>query len=101
MSCPRSGTWGDTGGQKFNFLYMVMWHIKSKGVISRQGYTEQRGTCIKGLIWPPLEPKTESYFSSISSYWFIRRMIQVYNSGIYLNLMVAMVTKMAANIDLK
>ena len=49
--------------------------------------------CIKGLIWPPLEPKTESCFSSISSYRFIRRMVQVLNSGIYINLMVAMVTK--------
>ena len=34
----------------------------------------QRGTCIKGLIWPPLEIKSESYFSPISSDWFIRRM---------------------------
>ena len=46
----------------------------------------KRGTCIKGLIWPPPEPKTENCFSSISSYWFIRRMVQVLNSGIYLNL---------------
>ena len=43
----------------------------------------QRGTCIKGLFWPPLEPKTESCFSPISSYWFIRRIAQVLNSGIY------------------
>ena len=43
----------------------------------------QRGTCIKGLFWPPLEQKTEICFSPISSYWFIRRMAQVYNSGIY------------------
>ena len=28
--------------------------------------------CIKGLIWPPLEPKTKNYFSQISSDWFIR-----------------------------
>ena len=27
----------------------------------------ERGTCIKGLFWPPLEPKTESCFSPISS----------------------------------
>ena len=32
----------------------------------------KRVTCIKGLFWPPLEPKTESCFSHISSYWFIR-----------------------------
>ena len=23
----------------------------------------ERGTCIKGLFWPPLELKTENYFS--------------------------------------
>ena len=46
--------------------------------------SNQRNTCIKWLIWPPLEPKTEGCFSSISSYWFIRRMVQVLNSGIYL-----------------
>ena len=37
----------------------------------------KRGMCIKGLFWPPLEPKTESYFSPISSYWFVRRITQV------------------------
>ena len=37
------------------------------------GDTVQRGTCIKGLFWPPLEPKTESCFSPIPSYSFIRR----------------------------
>ena len=26
-------------GQKFNFLNMVMWHIKLKGMSSRPGYT--------------------------------------------------------------
>ena len=41
------------------------------------------GTCIKGLFWPPLEPETESCFSPISSYWFIRRIAQVNKSGIY------------------
>ena len=30
----------------------------------------ERGTCIKGL-------KTESFFLPISSYWFIRRIVQV------------------------
>ena len=28
-------------GQKFNFLNMVMWHIKLKGMSSRPQYTEQ------------------------------------------------------------
>ena len=37
----------------------------------------QRGTCINGLFWPPIEPKTGSGFSPISSYWFIRRIAQV------------------------
>ena len=37
--------------------------------------------CIKGLIWP----KSESCFSPISSDWFIRRITQVLNSGIYFN----------------
>ena len=41
------------------------------------------GTCIKGLFWPPLEPKSESCLSPISSCWFIRRIAQVLNSGIY------------------
>ena len=27
-------------GQKFNFLNMVMWHIKFKGMSSRPGYTD-------------------------------------------------------------
>ena len=37
----------------------------------------QRGKCIKGLFWPPLEPKIEDCISPISSYWFIRRKAQV------------------------
>ena len=61
---PRGGTWGTVAGvggghlyqhnslgptppgvsgrgQKFNFLNMVMWHIKFKGMSSRPGYTEK------------------------------------------------------------
>ena len=30
------GTWG-AGGQQFNFMNMVMWHIKLKGMSSRPG----------------------------------------------------------------
>ena len=37
----------------------------------------ERGTCIKGLLWPPLEPKTENCFSQISFDWFIRKIIEV------------------------
>ena len=35
--------------------------------------TYKRATCIKGLIWPPLEQKKDSCFSPISSDWFIRK----------------------------
>ena len=61
----------------------------------------KRGTCIKGLFWPPLEPKTESCFSLISSCWFIRRIAQVKILAFILLLPVAMVTKMANKIGLK
>ena len=37
----------------------------------------KRGTCIKGLFWPPLEPKTESCFSPISSHWNFRKISKV------------------------
>ena len=37
----------------------------------------QKGTCIKELFWPPLEPKTENYFSTISFDWFIRNTTEV------------------------
>ena len=45
------GTWGGggggLGGQKFNFLNMVMWHIKLKGMNSSPGYTEKFYPTIK------------------------------------------------------
>ena len=41
MHAPGFGTWGCWGrGQKFNFLNMVIGHIKLKGMSSRPGYTE-------------------------------------------------------------
>ena len=40
MHAPGFGTRGCWGGQEFNFLNMVMWHIKLKGMSSRPGYTE-------------------------------------------------------------
>ena len=58
----------------------------------------KRATCIKGQIWPPLEPKTRSCVSSISSNWFIRRTPQVKYPGFDLTFTVAMVTKMADEI---
>ena len=39
MHAPGFGTWG-VGGSKYNFMNMVMWHIKLKGMSSRPGYTE-------------------------------------------------------------
>ena len=57
---------------------------------------------IKGQFWPPLEPETEHCFAPISFDWFIRSITEVLNFGIYLNVTVAMVTKMAdKNIGLK
>ena len=38
---------GGAGGQKYNFLNMVMWHIKLKGMSSRPGYTEHFFSRIK------------------------------------------------------
>ena len=35
--------------------------------------------CIKELIWPPFEPKTENCFSQIYFVWFIRIMTEVQN----------------------
>ena len=32
---------GGGGVKIFNFLKMVMWHVKLKGMISRPGYTEK------------------------------------------------------------
>ena len=32
---------------------------------------------LRGYVGPPLEPKTESCLSPISSYWFIRRIAKV------------------------
>ena len=37
----------------------------------------ERGTCIKGLFWPPLEPKTENCFLPISFDCFIRRITEM------------------------
>ena len=54
----------------------------SRYIISRLA-TSKMGTCIKRLIWPPLEPKTKNCFSQISFDWFIRRITEVYNFGIF------------------
>ena len=46
-SCPRVWDLGLLGGQKCNFLNMVMWHIKLKGMSSRPGYSENFYPMIK------------------------------------------------------
>ena len=61
----------------------------------------KRGTCIKGVFWPPFEPKTENCFSPISLDWFIRRITEVQYPDFYFTFTVAMVTKMAVEIGLK
>ena len=40
VSNPVITTFVHVGYQNFNFLNMVMWHIKLKGMISRPGYNE-------------------------------------------------------------
>ena len=45
--------------------------------ISWEKFDQKGYVHYKGQIWPPLEPKTESCFSPISSNLFIRRMAQV------------------------
>ena len=45
--------------------------------ISFKNRVIKRGTCIKRLIWPPLEPKNENCFSQISFDCFIKRMTEV------------------------
>ena len=71
-----------------------------KSSVSKNG---QRGMCIKGLFWPPLDPKTESCFSPISSYWFVIRIAQKFCNILAFILLLpdAMVTKMVDKIGLK
>ena len=38
---------GGAGGQKFNVMNMVMWHIKLKGMSSRPGHIENSNPRIK------------------------------------------------------
>ena len=43
--------WALGRGQKFNFLNMVMWHIKLKGICSRPGYTENYNLKSNWWLW--------------------------------------------------
>ena len=36
--------------------------LSSRNICFGKEIRKLRGTCIKGLFWPPLEPKTESCF---------------------------------------
>ena len=57
-----------------------MWYIHYQEHVVCYSYVKsnsKRGTYIKGLFWPPLEPKTENCFLPISFDWFIRRMTEV------------------------
>ena len=64
--------WHDTHVISF---YLLM--TKHREILMQPAHYLYMGMCIKGLFWPPLDPKTESGFSPISSYWFIRRIAQV------------------------
>ena len=58
--------------EQYHLLYVTLdtrYYLKNL-------FPNQRGTCMKGLICPPLEPKTENCFSQISFDWFIRRMTE-------------------------
>ena len=44
---PKGLGLGGSGGQKFNFMNMVMWHIKLKEIKSSPGYTEKIYPTIK------------------------------------------------------
>ena len=95
MFSPRPGDWIFLEAKQ-SILYLHLWAfckrlikyimLKTYGLLSGglMNVTQpagrgrsKRGTCIKGQIWPPLEPKTESCFSPISPNWFTRRMVQV------------------------
>ena len=75
---PKGLGLGVLGGQKFNFLNMVMWHIKLKGVNSSPGYTENflpynqtgdLGMGSKGQL--PLEAHHRMFSSSMFVYAFV------------------------------
>ena len=56
------------------------------------------GRALSPFFGPLQKPKYESYSTTISSWCFISWMIKVFWLSIDFNLMVAMVTKMAAKI---
>ena len=62
---PQGWDLGVLGGQKFNFLNMVMWHIKLKGMISGPGYTEK--------IYPRMKLMTLRWGKKVKYQWISSR----------------------------
>ena len=77
------------GSEDF-LIFTKFWHDCDQGHLNTEG-----------LIRPPLEPKTESCFSPISSGWLFRRITREQKSGIYSFFTIVIVTKMASKIGLK
>ena len=65
-------SWHDYSWNKIKVTKLIHDTLPSQDAI-----THQRGTCIKGLICPPMEPKTENCFSQIYFDSFFRRMTEV------------------------
>ena len=60
-----------------------------------------RTTCIRQGFWPPLKPKIESYFTTFSLDYFVRRMTKVFIFYNDLTSYVAMVTENGRQYRLK
>ena len=58
-------------------IMLFIAHALNIYLTKKEMYKLERGTCIKGLFWPPIEPKSENCFSPISLDWFIRRITEV------------------------
>ena len=56
--------------QKLNFLNMVMWHIKLKGVISRQGYSVKFYPGIKLMMTLWWDSKVKYHYNSSIAWGF-------------------------------
>ena len=84
---------------KYSYIISGMWKSQtwSHFILDKS----ERGTCIMGLFWPPLEPRTENCFSPISFDWFIRRLTVSKNLRHFFKFYLAMVTKMVDKMGLK
>ena len=63
--------------QCYNYKKFMSQIICPVSFILKSCIRKQRGTCIKGLKWPPLEQKNEMCFSQVSLDAFITRMAAV------------------------